>query len=98
MNLQAYVSVSSHAAAKAPVPLTTKDVSMNGAYIKTPDPLPVGTKVEVNLIMKVGEKNSAGVRPAWVKASGSVYRIDADGMAIHFDEDCKMLPFSAEVS
>jgi hypothetical protein len=98
MNLQAYVSVSDHAVPKAPVPLTTRDVSTSGAYFKTSDPLPVGTKVEVNLIMKVGDENTAGARPAWVKASGAVYRTDADGMAVHFDEDCKMLPFSAEMS
>jgi hypothetical protein len=98
IHLQAYVSVSHHAVSDAPLPLTTKDVSTNGAYFKTPSPLPVGTKVEVDLIMKVGDERSAGARPAWVKASGAVYRVDAEGMAIGFDKDCKMLPFSAEMS
>lgn len=98
MNLQAYVSVSNKAESKAPVSLTTKDVSMNGAYFTTQDPLPVGTKVEVDLIVKVGDGRSAGAKQAWVKASGAVYRIDDNGMAIRFDKDSKMLPFSAEMS
>lgn len=98
MNLQGYVSASHHAETKAPVALTTRDVSANGAYFKTLEPLPVGTKVEVDLIMKVGEVRSAGARPAWIKASGAVYRVDAEGMAVRFDQDCQMLPFSAEMS
>ena len=98
MNLQAYVSVRSKAESKEPVSLKTKDVSMNGAYFTTPNPLPLGTKVEVDLIVMVGDGPETGAKQAWVKASGAVYRVDEQGMAICFDKDSRMLPFSAETS
>ena len=97
LKLQGFVSVSGAEQTKRPVYLETKDVSKNGAYFITPDPLPVGTKVDVDLILKVGDVSSAAAKKAWIKASGAVYRIDQRGMVIRFDEDSKILPFSAEM-
>lgn len=98
LSLQASVSVCGGELSNAPVFLTTKDISMTGAYFKTPDPLPVGTKVDVDMLLRLGDVSSAGARKAWVKASGAVYRIDPSGMVIRFDKDSKILPFTAEMS
>lgn len=71
---------------------------MNGAYFMTPKPLPVGTKVDIDMLLRLGDVDSAGARKAWIKVSGAVYRIDPSGMVIRFDKDSKILPFTAEMS
>lgn len=98
LSVQASVSVNSGGQSKSPVSLTTKDISLNGAYFMTPNPLPVGTKVDVDMLLKLGDVTSTGAKKALVKASGAVYRIDPSGMVIRFDEDSKILPFSVELS
>ena len=98
LSLQASVAICGGEQTKAPSFLTTKDISMNGAYFMTTDPLPVGTKVDVDLILRLGDGSAAADRKAWIKTSGSVQRTDPGGMVIRFDEDSKILPFSAEVS
>ena len=98
LSLQASVSVCGGGLSKAPVSLTTKDVSTNGAYFQTADPLPVGTKVDVDLLLMLADTNAAGGKKAWIKASGKVHRTDPSGMVIRFDEDSKILPFSSETA
>jgi hypothetical protein len=59
---------------------STRDVSLNGIYLYGERQFPAGTRCRVTLF--VGGRES-DVR---VEASGHVARVDAQGMAVHFDE------------
>jgi len=75
--------------------LTTRDISTGGAFLYTSTPLTVGTPVDVHLILAPERQESQVLKKAWVQVSGSVLRTDEDGMAVCFDDDCKILPYSA---
>ena len=94
LNLEAFVLVVGESSDKKPSRLMTRDVSMNGAYLLTPEPLPIGTKVNVDVILSLGSLAPSETRNALIQASGAVLRTDSEGMAIRFDENSKFLPYS----
>jgi hypothetical protein len=59
---------------------STRDVSLNGIYLYGERSLPAGTPCRVTLF--IGGRES-DVR---VEASGHVARVDAEGLAVSFDE------------
>ena len=93
LNLEAHVVVVGEAPDSGTSRLMTRDVSMNGAYLLTPEPLPLGTKVNVDVILSLGGTAPSETRKALIKASGAVLRTDSEGMAIRFDENSKFLPY-----
>jgi len=76
------------------VELTTRDISTGGAFLYTSTPLTVGTAVDVNLILAPEREKPQGMKKAWIQVSGSVLRTDEHGMAVCFDDDSKILPYS----
>jgi len=70
--------------------LMTKDICAGGAFFNTPDPLPKGTQVKIDLILD-GKLRSLVGRQAHVKVTGMVLRSESIGMAIGFDEDYKII-------
>ena len=96
LNLEAYVATAGDLPKVHPQRLMTRDVSMNGAYLLTKKPLPIGTKVKVDVILSLESLPPSQTQKALIKASGAVMRTDGDGMAIRFDENSKFLPFNAD--
>jgi hypothetical protein len=97
LKLKACVRAAADAAEPAEAfELTTRDISTGGAFLYTSTPLTVGTAVDVHLILAPEREKSQGMKKAWVQVSGSVLRIDEDGMAVCFDDDSKILPYSGE--
>ncbi|HEA69510.1 MAG TPA: PilZ domain-containing protein [Desulfobacterales bacterium] len=74
------------------IKLLTQDVSSGGAFFKTPDPLSVGTRVDLDLVIKIDRlKNIAG-NSALVNLTGTIIRTHEEGMAICFDENFQISP------
>ena len=96
LNLEAYVFMGGNASATKPYNLITRDVSANGAYLLTDKPLPIGTKVKVDVVLSVEDQKNQAARKALIKACGSVLRTDREGMAIGFDESSRFMPFAEE--
>jgi len=67
---------------------------MNGVFLITDRPLPVGSKVSVDMILTLGGTKKPDAQKAWIKASGKVLRTDSQGMAVRFDEQSRILPLS----
>ena len=74
--------------------LVTRDVSMNGAFLVTDAPLPVGSKISVDMILTLAGKEKQNTQQAWIKASGKVLRTDRQGMAVAFDDRSRILPLT----
>ena len=93
LQLQAIVMVGNNNQAVQTIKLLTFDVCAGGTYIKTPVPLPVGTKVALKIILSFNSKTPHKQNRSLINAAGSVARSDDSGMAICFSEDAKISPF-----
>ena len=94
LQLEAFVSSPGSASQNESESLVTRDISMCGAFLKTDTPLPVGSKVCVDMILTLGGQKEQNAQKAWIKASGKVLRTDKEGMAVGFDEQSRILPIS----
>lgn len=75
----------------------TRDVSANGTFLLLDNPLPVGTKVKVEMILSLDELKKLGGK-ALIKTSGEVLRTEIEGMALSFDRGSRITPFSSITS
>ncbi|UCF85171.1 MAG: PilZ domain-containing protein [Desulfobacteraceae bacterium] len=73
--------------------LMTKDICAGGAFFQTPDPLPKGTQVKIDMILDRGLRDGED-RRAHIKLGGAVLRSESTGMAICFDKGYKILPLN----
>ncbi|MGD8522881.1 MAG: PilZ domain-containing protein [Desulfobacterales bacterium] len=96
LKLEAYVVRSDDAPTAESHRLTTRDVSMNGAYLLTSQPLPLGTKVKIDVILSMEGVKQQKMRKALIKAFGEVLRTDGEGMAVEFYENSKFMPFAED--
>ncbi len=96
LQLEAFVSLPGSASQDESESLVTRDISMCGAFLKTDNPLPVGSKVCVDMILTLGGQEKQNAQKAWIKASGKVLRTDTEGMAVGFDDQSRILPLSKE--
>ena len=94
LGLEAFVSVSEDSAGPDSLTMQTRDISSNGVYLLTETPLPVGTKVKVDMILSLEELKKLGGK-ALIKTSGEVLRAESSGMAIGFDRNSKIIPFES---
>ena len=95
LGLKAFVSVSDDTDESESLAMLTRDISANGVYLLTDRPLPVGTRVKVDMVLSLDELKKLGGK-ALIKTSGKVLRTETGGMAICFDRNSKILPFSKE--
>lgn len=80
------------------VELLTKNICAGGAFFDTLYPLPIGSRVKIELILPLkGIKNVEGDK-ALIKVTGSVIRADEKGTAICFDKDYQILPLKKSSS
>ena len=94
LELEAFVSMPGETSQTDMGNLVTRDVSMSGVYLLTDSPLPVGSKVNVDMILTLGGRKKQNAQQAWIKASGKVLRTDNQGMAVSFDDQSRILPLS----
>ena len=73
--------------------LVTQNVCAGGAYFNTSDPLPSGTRVSLNMMLKVPvQQNRSSNHLARIEISGKVIRSEESGMAIQFNNSYKIQP------
>ena len=94
LQLEAFVSLPGSDSQNESESLVTRDISMCGAFLKTDTPLPVGSKVCVDMILTLAGQKKQTAQKAWIKASGKVLRSDNEGMAVGFDDQSRILPIS----
>jgi len=74
--------------------LLTSDICSGGAFFHTPQPLPEGTQVKIDLILPLDKlkKLKDDFKQAYIEVTGTVLRCEATGMAICFNEDYRIRP------
>ena len=63
-------------------------------FFKTSEPLTVGTKVNLDLIIDTERIKKLGGNPSLVCVTGTIIRTDEDGMAICFDKKFDITPLN----
>ena len=96
LNLKAYVAETGGSSPAKAASLVTRDISMGGAYLITDHPLPAGVKVSVDLILSLVDLKKKGARTALIKVSGEVLRAEPEGMAVCFENNSRIMPFSED--
>ena len=66
----------------------TRDISAQGAFFLTPDPLPIGTRVNAEMVLKAEKWKPPSGYPQ-VKTRGRVVRTEPAGFAVCFTGRCR---------
>jgi hypothetical protein len=73
------------------IKLRSRDISCDGVFLETTNPLPIGTKVDLNLLVSHQEINShLKNEKTNISTSGKVVRANEEGMVIEFDKTHKV--------
>jgi hypothetical protein len=78
--------------AKVPFHLLTKNICARGAYFYTEQPLREGTEVKISLFHAPDKLKKLGGGKAFIRVNGRVQRAEANGMAVSFYKDHKIIP------
>ncbi len=74
--------------------LLTENICSGGAYFHTDQPLPEGTPVKIDLLLRIEELKKLDSRQALIKVKGEVVRSESGGMAICFKDNYSIKPIS----
>lgn len=74
--------------------LITSDVCAGGAFFETDQPLPLGTDVNIELILPLERLKKITANKVRIKVTGAVIRVTDTGMAISFEEDFEIEPLN----
>lgn len=78
----------------------TSDICSGGAFFHTEQPLPEGTDVHIDLILPLEKikQLKEDASHAYIKITGTVLRSESSGMAVCFNKNYKIQPWSKEES
>ncbi len=97
LKVPAKIKVTTSSRDKEILDLLTSDICAGGAFFHTPQPLPEGTQVRIDLILSLDKlkKLKNDFEHAYIEVTGTVLRSESAGMAICFNEDYQIRPYSA---
>jgi hypothetical protein len=76
------------------IELVTSNVCSGGAYFHTDTPLPLGTEVDIEIVLPLDKLKQLKGKRAHVRVSGAVIRASGNGMAVCFQDDYVISPSS----
>ena len=82
--------------ASAPRELVTDNISSGGAYFYTSSPYPVGTRLNIQVMVRRLGNLDANANGSYISICGEVHRTDAVGMAVEFDDQYHIFQVGAE--
>ena len=93
LQVETILNIYNDAQVENPPVLLSRDISSAGVFLSTKTPLPIGTKVDLNLLLSQPELiNQSNEERINISTSGKVVRINEEGMAVKFDELYKISP------
>ena len=93
LEIPATVSINT-AGAQKKLDMVTKDVCSGGAYFRTEQSLPVGTEMQINLVLPLEKfkRLPDHCEKVLVNLSGKVLRMEPEGIGVCFDEAYDIRP------
>jgi hypothetical protein len=79
------------------VSLKTINISAGGAFFRTDDLLPPGTRVKLDLTLSIEKLNELLDSHCRIKVEGEVIRSEDLGIAIKFDDNYEIMPVKREL-
>ena len=74
--------------------MISRDISSDGVFLETNDPLPIGNVVDLNFLVSLNESNSYFKNKVVnISTSGMVIRLAEQGFAVRFDKEHKISEF-----
>lgn len=71
--------------------LLSRDISCHGVYLTIENPLPINTRLDLNVLLNRHELSSQSNEKRYnISTSGKVVRINEQGMAVEFDKLSKV--------
>jgi NAD(P)H-flavin reductase len=92
LELPIYLTVNRSNSKQGILKLQTSNVCADGAFVKTDEPLSIGTKVDIRMILSLEKLTKFRGKKSLINVSGVVIRTDQRGMAIRFDNKFKISP------
>jgi hypothetical protein len=74
----------------------TSDINSGGAFFSTGQPLPLGTKVKIDMVLPLEELKRIEGKQAKIEVSGDVVRTDKGGMAVTFNKNYQITRLQGE--
>jgi Tfp pilus assembly protein PilZ len=96
LELKARVSLKNNDRNRKWVNVLTSNICAGGTFLLTRQPFPVGTKVNLEVVLPLREKKSS-LKDSLIKISGMVIRTEEAGMALRFDDEYQILPLAGPV-
>jgi hypothetical protein len=85
LRLPCLICVLDHCAGEAVYPTETENISSAGAYLRTGAPMPSGTRLSIELLVRRGSEAQPVRAESCVCLTGEVVRRDPAGLAVRFD-------------
>ena len=70
--------------------LVSRNLCAGGGFYLTDNPLPIGTRVTIEMAMRLGEPGQSDATGCQISVSGTVMRTADDGMAVRFAKRYKI--------
>ena len=73
------------------IELMTSNISSGGAFIKTDNPLKIGTEIQMDIILSFdSDRFKKSTKKSHIDIGGNVIRTERDGMAVCFNTQYKI--------
>ena len=87
LHIETILNVQDETITDKPTRLSSRDISCDGVFLETNNPLPIGTNVDLNLLLNqhelVGQSKKKRIN---ISTSGKVVRASEQGMVVEFDK------------
>lgn len=95
LELPALLSMTDAAGKPKAFEVKTKDICSGGAFFVTDKVMPIGTDVKMDLIFSLKKVDQFKDKKTHIDVSGAVVRAEKQGVAVCFDKNYNISPFSS---
>lgn len=92
LHIESMVCIDDPERGKKAVLLRSRNISSDGVFLTTGEPLPLGSKINLGILLPQMFELERNGEKFMINASGRVVRTNEQGMAIHFDKNHRISP------